>query len=439
MNYNKKILICGLPGSGKTTLAEPLAKLLGAVWINADNIRTQWGDWDFSPEGRTRQAQRMRNLSNEVTKDGKIVVADFICPTNETRKEFDADFIIWMDTIKLGRYDDTNAMFENPTKCDFIVTDWGDNTPDILKEIIEKEFTLSEFSVFADLKRDRKGSQTAIDIDKEFDDTIKEIWESDYPTRTDIRNIENETNIVPIFGDSFLFCSGLPREYELGTLLRKENSKVLFPNFSKPGASNNSIVNRIEQWTNDDHSKKTKTIIIGLSSIYRFDYYIDSEYPESIDAENSVHTNHILDFDISPGWEVDYYLDSVNDSVMAKRLRKSLELARNGFLSSQTTYANVYFKNLETIIRRIDWITKQRKWNIIFVKNASWHDSIHKVDIKVMNKYIENMDSMKRRCRTIEMQGGEEGNVIDHLSCRHWGLETTKSLVKEIKKEYDVL
>ena len=270
--------------------------------------------------------------------------------------------------------------------------------------------------------------------------SIKEIWESDYPTRTDISNIENETNIVPIFGDSFLFCSGLPREYELGTLLRKQNPKVLFPNFSKPGSSNNSIVTRIEQWTNDDHSKKTKTIIVGLSSLYRFDYYIDVVHPNSTSAENSVHTDmsQTWGYDISAAWGIEDHLSSIPDPIIKKNLRKPLESARDGIVLSQTTYANVYFKNLETIIRRIDWITKQRKWNIIFVKNMPWYDSLHEVDTKVIDTYINDMDINNRRCKTIEMKQYDVSTIIDHLSCGHWGTETVGSLVKEIKRLTDL-
>ena len=132
-----KILVCGLPGSGKTTLAKSLAEELDAYWLNADAVRTEYNDFDFSEEGRMRQADRMKFLADVVVKAGQIVVADFICPTEETRKEFNADFTIWMDTIQTGRFDDTNAMFESPTKCDFIVTKWDNDTHTVLKDIIK--------------------------------------------------------------------------------------------------------------------------------------------------------------------------------------------------------------------------------------------------------------------------------------------------------------
>ena len=132
-----KILVCGLPGSGKTTLAKSLAEELDAYWLNADAVRTEYNDFDFSEEGRMRQADRMKFLADVVVKAGQSVVADFICPTEETRKEFNADFTIWMDTIKEGRFDDTNAMFESPTKCDFIVTKWDNDTSIVLKNIIK--------------------------------------------------------------------------------------------------------------------------------------------------------------------------------------------------------------------------------------------------------------------------------------------------------------
>ena len=111
----------GLPGSGKTTLAKLLAPMFNAVWINADVVRKEADDWDFSEKGRKRQSLRMRTLAEEAVDRNRNVVADFVCPTEETRKQFKADYTIWMDTIKEGRFQDTNKMFQNPTKYDFRV------------------------------------------------------------------------------------------------------------------------------------------------------------------------------------------------------------------------------------------------------------------------------------------------------------------------------
>ena len=94
----------GLPGSGKTTLANELGPLLNAERLNADEVRKKANDWDFSEEGRKRQAKRMANLALDLKKDGNYVVADFICPTPEARDLFPADYIIWVDTIKKGRF-----------------------------------------------------------------------------------------------------------------------------------------------------------------------------------------------------------------------------------------------------------------------------------------------------------------------------------------------
>lgn len=131
-----KILIFGLPGSGKTTLAKPFAELINAVHINADAVRKEYDDWDFTPQGRIRQAQRMRHLADGVVMAGKIAVADFVCPTEQARIEFSPDYTVWMDTIEEGRFEDTNKMFEAPTKFDYHVKKWFTDTHQQLSEVV---------------------------------------------------------------------------------------------------------------------------------------------------------------------------------------------------------------------------------------------------------------------------------------------------------------
>ncbi len=118
----KIILIMGLPGAGKTTLAEALAPMINAKRLNADAVRKAANDWDFSPEGRTRQAKRMADFALKLKSEGNYVVADFICPTPEARKLFPADYVVWVDTIEKGRFEDTNQMFVKPEKYNFHVT-----------------------------------------------------------------------------------------------------------------------------------------------------------------------------------------------------------------------------------------------------------------------------------------------------------------------------
>ena len=114
----------GLPGSGKTTLASELVPLLNAKWLNNDKVRKAANDWDFSEEGRIRQAKRVADIAEKFEKEGNYnyLVADYICPTPETRKLFNADYIVWVNTIEKGRFDDTNKMFVKPEKFDFEVT-----------------------------------------------------------------------------------------------------------------------------------------------------------------------------------------------------------------------------------------------------------------------------------------------------------------------------
>ena len=132
-----KILIMGLPNAGKTTLASKLVPLIKAKWLNADEVRKKANDWDFSEEGRKRQAKRMAEAALKLKSEGNFVVADFICPTAEARKLFPADYIVWVDTIKKGRFEDTNQMFTKPEKFNFHVTSQDAKlwTPKILEDL----------------------------------------------------------------------------------------------------------------------------------------------------------------------------------------------------------------------------------------------------------------------------------------------------------------
>ena len=112
----------GLPGAGKTTLAKLLVPMFNAVWLNADEVRKKADDWDFSEMGRSIQTNRMKRLADEAIQNNRNVIADFVCPTEHTREDFNADYIIWMDTIKESRFEDTNKMFEQPKNFDFKVT-----------------------------------------------------------------------------------------------------------------------------------------------------------------------------------------------------------------------------------------------------------------------------------------------------------------------------
>lgn len=119
-----KILVMGLPGAGKTYFAERLQQHLGkehCEWFNADAVRKQFNDWDFTTEGRIRQSARMRELADQSTK--QYVICDFVAPLSEMRSNFDADWTVWLDTIDEGRFEDTNRAFISPDYYDFRITE----------------------------------------------------------------------------------------------------------------------------------------------------------------------------------------------------------------------------------------------------------------------------------------------------------------------------
>lgn len=130
----KRILIMGLPGAGKTTFAQALVERLqpthSVQWFNADQVRQDHNDWNFTPAGRLRQVQRMRDLADKSNSD--YAICDFVCPTEEYRSVFDADIVIWMDTIPKGRFEDTNKLFVAPTTYTHRITDWSPNWIDTI-------------------------------------------------------------------------------------------------------------------------------------------------------------------------------------------------------------------------------------------------------------------------------------------------------------------
>ena len=161
-----KILICGLPGSGKTWLAERLSKNINnCAWYNADVVRNASNDWDFSKEGRTRQAMRMKTFADFEKINGRFVICDFVAPTKDSRDTFAADYLIWLDTIKEGRvvenkkkelkdaknltfeidslensqaFKDTTNMFEEPINANKIITKFmnDEEIKNLSKEIL---------------------------------------------------------------------------------------------------------------------------------------------------------------------------------------------------------------------------------------------------------------------------------------------------------------
>lgn len=137
------ILIMGLPGAGKTHLAQRLAPLLGAVHFNADQVRATINkSLGFSIEDRIEHARRLGWMCQFVKDANHIAIADFVCPTEETRQAFSADYVIWMNTIQAGRYEDTNKIFVPPVS-DMCITNLKYSIEDIVTAVIERHKVLS--------------------------------------------------------------------------------------------------------------------------------------------------------------------------------------------------------------------------------------------------------------------------------------------------------
>lgn len=139
-----RVLICGLPGSGKTTIAQKLQPKLNAAWFNADEVRASFNDWRFDKVGRTRQARRMRALCDMAAEDRKAVaICDFVAPTTSLREAFAPHFTVHIDTIVAGRYADTNRLFDPPAAPDYVVRPMHVNETDRTVEDIARAVVAS--------------------------------------------------------------------------------------------------------------------------------------------------------------------------------------------------------------------------------------------------------------------------------------------------------
>ena len=119
VNRAEIVAAIGPNGAGKTTLATELAARLDAAHFNADTVRQQYNDWDFTMQGRLRQAQRMRQLCDQALAHSAYAIADFVCPTPQTREIFQAHFVIWLNTLDDSAYGDTNDLFVPPARTDY--------------------------------------------------------------------------------------------------------------------------------------------------------------------------------------------------------------------------------------------------------------------------------------------------------------------------------
>ena len=300
-----KILIMGLPGSGKTTIARKIVKKLltkySVLWLNADEVRKENNDWDFSVKGRKRQSTRMKKLANSANTD--YVVCDFIAPTKELRLNFDADYVIWMDTIEEGRFEDTNTMFTSPDEYNFRIKQHINDVDVIVNSItghrndvgVLHNIQIPEFANMQMLYSGMDSLDRCQDKYKFINYPNKISY--DYNSRgfRDTEWPSDGNNAIWCLGDSFTVGLGQPLEETWPQLLQsKTNTRTV--NVSMVGASNdwlkrqaNYILNEINpialiiQWSFIHRREKPDT---NLSDCERRTYHggthIEGEIDESL-------------------------------------------------------------------------------------------------------------------------------------------------------------
>lgn len=314
----------------------------------------------------------------------------------------------------------------------------------------------SEWSCLSKIKRDVIVKQidgtpapSPYEIDKQYGD-ITEPRVNEMSTRSDLKNIEEHTgDLVAIFGDSFIYGDGLPMKYCLSSWLNKKgkDSNVRFINLAKPGSSNEAIMRRLEQWTNEELCDKTKTIVIGLSSMLRHSFLMNLNSPGLDKPSHPIYNRALVGWDFHVGLPPeqpvgkcvpgDNYPDELrNFQENFKRTNAKCHRAMNEAWNATNLYlntpANSFIKNIEVILRRIHWLTLAKKWNIVFVDIQFWEQSNNQPDDwKMIYKYLEDMNIPERKVEIVQAS-----YLLETLDCGHWTHDTMKSISNNIWDAY---
>jgi len=317
-----------------------------------------------------------------------------------------------------------------------------------------KEFN-TEWSCFSKLKNDKAWKPNRLSpyaVDKRYGEE-RETWENEWPTRTNLSKFdEHKEDIIAIFGDSFLFGDGLPKKYCLSQFLNRKsdnNGNAFFLNLAKPGSSNEAIMRRMEQWTNEEKSDQTKTIVVGLSSMLRQSFYMNVLSPGLSKPSRELYNECLVGWDFHIGLQPKMGISPLNDSDGIAEYPELQDLHSNfGKYSKKATNAmteawvmsnlhlsgpaNSFIKNVEVIIRRLNWLTLAKKWNIIFIDIQFWEQSNNQPgDWEIVHKYLKDMNRANRKIEIVPATF-----LLDTLDCGHWSDKSMKKVSNLIWDAY---
>ena len=309
----------------------------------------------------------------------------------------------------------------------------------VIAEIIMKDARNTKFSYFSDLSW-FDGRGTPIPFKNYDGDNFNEVWTSHLPTRSDISGIYDCKNIITLFGDSFMFGHGVPKNKTISHFINKNSSDTISISFGIPGSGNEHTIKKLNQWVNTEHSEKTSAVVFNLAPLPRFDFIMSKRYPDYFtpnastlwpDLYDETYDNRCIIQNMTAGNPPD-----VSD-IKEKNIRKKIKEEYDSYYA----FGDTPIKQLigfERYIMQMYWMCRALDIPFYYIMN-DWllFNFLNKPDMEWINEKLNKLEKTSKLKR-IDISGlhkeFDESEI--YLKCGHWTPKINKHIAGLIYKEY---